>query len=557
MKRPVLTLCLLLGSPVFAADIAESASGVGQWRTHQLTFTTTTGVSNPFDTYLLKLRLMRPNGSTLEVEGFYDDLDGTAPFTWRVRLCPDQAGTWSWSTIAGDAPATWNEASSGSFTVADLGDPGPLTTDGRSFKWRGTDQPVYVYGNFLDESAGTKEQHTHVYFSEEITNNHRGHMRTRHQNLWKANKVNIYYANDRDFDDLSTTPWVGTEDAPVYSAMNLRKWADYDTHLKDWKAAGALVWMWFFADDSGFQRLTPAQQERLVRYAMARHSAYSHVSFVMALETDESGQLSTSMVERLGAFTETKNPWRRLLSSHQMQSYGDGETIGCIAILSDQPWMDFYASQVGNSCNSGDASRRRRVFECGKTLYDHFPTRPHASEEFGICSGDAQGQNATCRELTWGAFLSGAGAGVGTDFQNLTAFHHSLAGSLPAHESGRLHPVRRDGQRLRAVTRRASTISCTRPRRRARSQSPPRGPACQAAGGIRRSPPLALPRIRGRSRDGSYTPPTQPTAHWVLWITSGNHLNTVRLHPTPARDVTIRQRQAASAGLPRRPFVRR
>jgi type III secretory pathway component EscR len=44
MNRLRLVLSLLVSTPVFANTMVE------KWRTHQLTFTTSTSVSNPFDT---------------------------------------------------------------------------------------------------------------------------------------------------------------------------------------------------------------------------------------------------------------------------------------------------------------------------------------------------------------------------------------------------------------------------------------------------------------------------------------------------------------------------
>ena len=534
MRYSLLVLCLLVGMPAQAVTVQK-------WRTHELTFTTSSTVSNPFDTYLLKLRLQRPDASTVEVEGFYDDTDGSAPHTWKVRLSPDQVGTWTWQTIAADAPAVWNEATSGTFEVQDVGDPGPITRSGRSFYWRGTNQPVYLYGNFLDPSAPANEGFPHEYMADSgLTDTNRLNMRNRQKNVWKANKMPVYYANGGDYNH-PTTPWV-TSPSTDRTRMNLTKWALYDRYLKDLKATGILAEMYFFADDSSFGSLPTADQQRLVRYAMARHSAYSHTMFVMALETNESGQLTTAAVQALGAFAETRNPWDRLLSTHQKQSYGSSSTIGCTAILSGESWMDFFTSQVGLTCNdASNAAYRRRVFECGKTIYDSFPGLPHMSEEFGYCTSSG-GQNATCRELSWGAFLSGGSAGSGTDTESLSEF--ITASRVPFQ---RMDP---DASILSNATCGTGT-ACGYARYEEghhylvyKTTSESSIKVTFSGTGMTAcwwNPASASATLTGcaaatAGSNVAFTPPSSASAHWVLWISDGSNLNTVRLHPDPAAD---------------------
>jgi hypothetical protein len=552
---------LLLALSLILAGLAHADSTVELWRTHTLTFVTSTVAADPFATYLLKIRLTRPDASTISVEGFYADTDGAAPYTWRVRIQPDQVGAWSWTTILGDGTASWTTvndgacsagACSGTFTVEDVGDPGPLvraSSPTPHFEWGGSGEPVYPIGVFLDEGAIAScsgltcfPRFSHVYASEEITGSTlRDAMRTRHASVWNANKVNIYYANNGDYGDISSSPWTSGESAtptattplsvPFFDAM--------DGYLKDWKASGQLAFMWFFADDSSnYGNATQAAQERLIRYAMARHSAYSHTVFVLALETNETGQITTARAAALGAYAETKNPWGRLLSSHQMQSFGiSGTTIGCTVILNGEPWMDFWASQVGNTATND------QVFTCGTTIFNSFGSLPHDSEEFYLTPGSPTGQEAQGRERLWAAFLSGAGSGTGTDTANLQAF--LLASRVPFH---RMTPdaaivsggstsgfARRETGHHFLVYKRTTSTSVT---------------VTTAGSGLlgywwdpadNTSPALSA-SFSVTAGTSAYTPPSNPSGQWALWITDGsNLLANVRLHPDPETDTTTVQ----------------
>jgi hypothetical protein len=557
-KLALLVLAFLLP----AAARAETA--VELWRTHTLTFTTTSTVADPFGTYLLKLRLTRPNATTLDVEGFYDDADGASPYTWRVRLSPDLEGSWSWQTIAGDQSASWSTVSdgacsagacSGTFLVQDTGDPGPLTRAGRYFQWRGSGEPVYPVGVFLDEGAIAScsgltcfPKFSHVYASEEPTGvaTLRTAMRTRHgtdaSGVWHANKVNLYYANNGDYGDISTSPWTSGESATptATTPLDLAFFTRMDQHLKDWKANGQLAFMWFFADDSSnYGTATQAAQERLIRYAMARHSAYSHTAFVLALETNETGQITTARAQALGAYTETKNPWGRLLSSHQMQSFGiGGTTIGCTAILTGEPWMDFWASQVGNNATT------EQVYTCGTTIHDSHGTLPHDSEEFYQGNPGLTGQDAVGRERVWGAFLTGAASGTGSDTYNLQEFikasrvpFHSMVPSTAPLPGGVASGYAKFQAAHHFLVYKRTTS----------------GPISVTTTGTDllgywwdptdRTSPVLSPSFAVTAGTSAYTPPVScavAPCQWVLWITDGTSLlgNPPRLYPDPETDTS-------------------
>jgi hypothetical protein len=108
-----------------------------------------------------------------------------------------------------------------------------------------------------------------------------------------------------------------------------------------------------------------ADRKRLMRYVMARTSAFSHLWYVLCFEWQEAW--TKTDVNEAGQFIQAHNPWNRLVSVHDWGqapwAYG-GES-----------WPTYIASQDGNdktpdSINSYVISLPRRP--------------PHLADEFGI-----------------------------------------------------------------------------------------------------------------------------------------------------------------------------
>jgi hypothetical protein len=64
-----------------------------------------TRYENPFHVDV-RARLTGPDGQTTVIHGFFDELDSAGGAegenTWKVRLCPNQIGTWRYFTQSSD-----------------------------------------------------------------------------------------------------------------------------------------------------------------------------------------------------------------------------------------------------------------------------------------------------------------------------------------------------------------------------------------------------------------------------------------------------------------------
>ena len=134
--------------------------------------------------------------------------------------------------------------------------------------------------------------------------------------------------------------------------MDLSRWGTYDGYVRTFKDNEMLAEMWFFADDSNFGSLPLDDQQRLIRYGMARTSAFSNTMYVLALEWQEG--FSETRINQLGSFAAAHNPWERALSVHSLNG-SNWEFAG-------QEWPTFVATQVGNSAQP-QRSERVRTFD--------------------------------------------------------------------------------------------------------------------------------------------------------------------------------------------------
>ena len=402
--RWVVVVAALVGASALLPDtLVGEIVEVDCFKTVELVFDQAVyNEGNLFDTYLLRLEVTDPSGNRFEIDGFYDGdgQGGQSGNIWKARLCPDQPGTWTWRTIPGDRFDVGLQGLGGQFEVTPSDDRGGLVADGRYFKLQ-DGAPLYLVGNFLDFVDG--RQSTHVYMSETIGDAERAAIMARQRSFHDANKANIYLANKGDYGSRSVTPWVGTAGSNDKSRMDLSRWHLYDDYIRDFKDSEMLAELWFFADDSNFGSMTLDDQKRLIRYAMARTSAFTHTSYVLALEWQEG--FSATRINQLGTYAQECNPWERVLSVHS-SSRTNWQFGG-------QDWPTFIATQAGNSAVASDVNSYGLTIRSQDTL-------PHIDEEYGILRSDVDGR---LRHNLWANLAGGAaGGGTGSDLAALQRF---------------------------------------------------------------------------------------------------------------------------------------
>ncbi len=391
-----------LRPPVDDTESQEETAAIGLYETLELVFEASEDPDNPFDTYLLKLQITDPQGETFTIDGFYDGdgQGGQVGRVWKARITPYMEGLWRWQAIPGDASDSSLIGLSGEFSVGASLERGGLVADGRYFRFQ-TGDPIYLVGNFLDFVDGLRT--THTFMSETTTDAQRNSIIVRHRDFHLANKANIYFANRGDYDSQSVTPWLGSARNNDKSQMDLARWRLYDEYILRFKRNKMFAEMWFFADDSNFGALSEADRNRLLRYGMARTSAFSHTLFVISLEWQEA--FTEEEVNAMGQYLQSHNPWQRLVSVHSLQ----GESWD----FAGATWPTFMATQAGNDATPDAVnSYVIGIREDGDL--------PHLEEEFGFLRND---NDFRLRANLWATFCGGAaGSGTGSGLKALQRF---------------------------------------------------------------------------------------------------------------------------------------
>ncbi len=397
----LLVVCLL--SALFLIGCRQQALAVPralEYQVYEVKLEAKEVPENPFTDVQLTAAVTTPSGKKLEVEGFYDGngKGGQQGKVWKLRFSPNELGRWEWVTRSNLKAL---DGKHGAFECVKSDSPGPIVAKGHYFYYA-TGRPVYLAGNFLDDSAPPGEQYSHCLFSEKITDAQRQSFLKRQLEEYKVNKLNLYLANKGDYHNLSVTPWVGTAEHNDKTRFDLSRWTKYEKLIAQLNRQGVVAELWFFADDSDFGRLSQADQERLIRYGMARLSAFPNTMFVFALEWQEGW--SPEAVLHYVAYGQAHNPWRRLWSVHGVT--GDFS-------FPNAKVMDFMATQSGNDITPGPNNehtiRNRALAE-----------KPLIVEE---CGHTVKGDNTRVRGNLWAAFCGGAaGTGTGSGIARLRRF---------------------------------------------------------------------------------------------------------------------------------------
>ena len=520
----ILTTLVVVASLPFGtyAVAATAGSGrgaqAGKHKTLELVFTASSAPTNPFDTYLLKIEVTDPAGEKLSVEGFYDGdgNGGQKGNVWKVRLCPYMTGTWSWRTVAADAPDGDLAGHNGQFTCVESGDLGGLVAQGRHFQLQDGDY-FYPVGHFLDAPGKLP---LWSYLGEQVTDTQRSAIIARQRNFHDANKYMFYMSNHSDaswdFKEY-VTPWVGDHASSDKKRMDLPRWRLYDEYLRQMKDNGLLAYMSIFEDGKrgNYGDLPEPDRNRLLRYVMARTSAYSHLWYVLCFEWQEAW--TRDEVNRAGTYLQAHNPWKRLISVHDWAFRPWA--------FSDQTWAAYIPAQCGN-----EEKDLVKLNDYVTGLRSH--SIPVLADEFGYEETDLM------RSKVWVVFCSGA-AGVGTG-HHLKAFQRFLAQSRI--------PFQRMAPSNASVEGGGVTQFCIAEAGRHYVVYSTSGSFKLTVHGTA----LKGYWLNPRDVDGSlgtafnvlagtstFTPP-EVSKDWVLWVTDGTDLNSGVTHPSAGATVAQR-----------------
>lgn len=372
-----------------------------------------TGTPNPFTDVTLTLHVTSPTGLDYEVDGFFDGdgAGGAIGDVFKGRIYADEPGTWTWTSTSSDSGL---DGAAGSFLCdGPLGGAfgrGALVVDPLHprFFMHADGTPVYSVAKYLDNAIGGLRTKTHPLLSEFWTETDRRDLLDRQLAL-RTRRIDVYIANKLDYEDFgSTTPWVGTWDVNDKTRFDLSRWAYYDQWIRTMRDEGFAADLWMFADESDFGNLPDADRQLLIRYTMARLSAYAHTLFTLVSEWQEGW--TQAEVNLHANYLQAHNPWKRLVTVHGQK--GD-------FAFPTQPWATIMSIQSGNFDDY--------PFIHGLGLSTRaLAVKPVLNEEYWNGNETTKG-----RQKAWAAFTAGAGgSGNGAFLSHLVSF----TDKVPFHE---------------------------------------------------------------------------------------------------------------------------
>jgi hypothetical protein len=374
-------------------------------------FNGNSGSPNPFTSVVVTLAVTAPDGRTFQVDGFFDGdgSGGAVGDVFKARLFLDRLGTWSWtssSSTSGLGGQSGQIVCQG--TLAGSFAKGPVVVPGTAPRYfaHADGTPVLLLGKMLDFDS-PEQFTTFTFFSESLSDAER-RSELDYQHELGLNTMAIYLYNDGDFGGtLPTNPWVGACPSCDLTRFDLAHWRMYETWARTLRNEGMVAQLWFFGNESRVDEMAMADRLRLIRYGMARLSAYANTMFVVSLEWEKS--FTAAQVNQAGDYLQSFNPWRRLVSVHGLPGPFDFPQASWAS------YMDIQSDILGSwEVNHQDALTTRAL-----------AVKPTFSQEF------AQGyESGFSRIKAWSVFVAGQ-AGVGTgaylvwlaEFASTVAFH--------------------------------------------------------------------------------------------------------------------------------------
>jgi hypothetical protein len=341
MFPKVAHLCALL---LISFAVAAGAE-VGQWGRFEISVRNAHRYTDPYKDVTLNVAFTRPDGTRVSFWGFYDGGD-----TWKARFMPDRLGVWNYDATFSDG----TPGARGSFECIASGLPGMISVD--------THNPIW-----FGYSSGRHEL---------IRAFHAGDCFFAGNWPSEKRKAFLDWAGKQAYNTLSIASHYLNRDAPGRGQgwQTPRLWpldaAEYrrmETILDDLARRRMIVWPFagFFGQKSNYPR-DPADQERYVRYTLARLAPYWNLMFNVAGPEPNVGKkwMADADVERLGRLIKRLDPSGHLLSVHNRTG--------------DDPYRDSDWSNYG--VLQGPKTLDRDVLSKG-LLRNHHPAKPLLAQE--------------------------------------------------------------------------------------------------------------------------------------------------------------------------------
>lgn len=248
-----------------------------------------------------------PSGQT-SVEGFHDG-NGI----YRLRYMPLEPGTYSFVTLS-NAESLRGHEGDFSVTAAAAGSRGPVRAEGRHFRYE--DGTVY-------RPVGTTA-YAWLHQSRERRDRTMATIRNSGFNKLRMCLFPKWFAYNEAEPERS--PFESRSDGTFdFARPDITFWREVEGRVEELASLGIEADLVLFHpyDRWGFENMGSANDDRYVRYAVARLASYANIWWSLANEHDVMVFKTASDWERLGQLVQTHDPAQHLRSIHHCLEFYD------------------------------------------------------------------------------------------------------------------------------------------------------------------------------------------------------------------------------------------
>ncbi len=337
--------------------------GVEQWGLYELALAGPTN-GNPFLEVRFAARFAQGYDS-IEVPGFYDG-DGV----YRVRFMPKAQGRWGYATVSS---ALELNGVTGEFTVikASPGNHGPVGVtntfhfayaDGTSYKQLGT--TCYAWTHQPDPL----QQQTLRTLAQSPFNKIRFCIFPKRYS-WNTNEPPMY-------------PFAGKPRNFDTARFNPAFFQHFERRILDLQRLGIeadIILLHPYDEGAwGFDRMTPLEDDRYLRYVIARLAAFRNVWWSLANEYDFMEHKTEEDWERIGELVSRGDPFHHLLSIH------NGKRI----FKHTRPWITHASIQNGSAVEDPNTAGIYRDAYRKPVVYDEVKYEGDIPKRWGNLSAE-------------------------------------------------------------------------------------------------------------------------------------------------------------------------